>query len=241
MKEEPRNYRRIFKGNDLVYFTCKVKQTDLCIGATHNLREQAEQSVKKYRKQVEEYIRLQPVFLNSLKPVEALPGAPGIIQQMIRASQVCGVGPMASIAGAVSLFVAKDLRPYSRELVIENGGDLYLEGNKERVVSVFAGESDLTGKIGLRIKPEFLPLSICTSSGTVGHSLSFGRADAVVVLSKDACLADAAATAIGNIVKCRADIEKVLNQASSIPEISGILVITGEDMGVWGNVELVRL
>nr|MBP7176031.1 UPF0280 family protein [Thermoclostridium sp.] len=126
MSEEPRNYRRVFKADALNYFTVKVKQTDLCIGALSNLKNQAEQSIKKYRQQVEEYIRRQPVFLHSLVPVKPLENAPEIICHMCRASQAAGVGPMAAIAGAVSMYVSYDLEPLSGELVIENGGDLYL-------------------------------------------------------------------------------------------------------------------
>jgi ApbE superfamily uncharacterized protein (UPF0280 family) len=240
-KENVKHYRRIFNGDGLVYFNCKVKQSDLCIGAEYNLKKQAEESIKKYRQQVEEYIRKQPVFLHSLEPVKPLPGAPEIINHMCRASAACGVGPMAAIAGAVSFYVAMDLIRYTGELVVENGGDIYIVGKRERVVGIYAGQSVLTGKIGVKISPETLPVSICTSSGTVGHSLSFGSADAAVVLSKDACLADAAATAAGNMIRSRNDVEKTLNKLKMIPGITGILIIIGEDVGVWGNIELVSL
>ncbi len=239
--EEPRNYRRVFKAEDLTYFTVKVKQTDLCIGAMVNLKNQAEQSIKKYRQQVEEYIRRQPVFLHSLVPVEPLENAPEIVCHMCRASQAAGVGPMAAIAGAVSMYVSDDLKPLSGELVIENGGDLYLAGTRQRVVGIFAGNSPLSNKIGLELHPEQLPISVCTSSGTVGHSLSFGLADAAVILSKDACLADATATAIGNVVQTAADIEPALKKAQTIKGISGALIIVGESMGAWGSVKLVKL
>jgi ApbE superfamily uncharacterized protein (UPF0280 family) len=240
-KENVKHYRRIFNGDGLVYFNCKVKQSDLCIGAEYNLKKQAEESIKKYRQQVEEYIRKQPVFLHSLEPVKPLPGAPEIINHMCRASAACGVGPMAAIAGAVSFYVAMDLICYTGELVVENGGDIYIVGKRERVVGIYAGQSALTGKIGVKISPDTLPVSICTSSGTVGHSLSFGSADAAVVLSKDACLADAAATAAGNMIRSRNDVEKTLNKLKMIPGITGILIIIGEDVGVWGNIELVSL
>jgi ApbE superfamily uncharacterized protein (UPF0280 family) len=240
-KENVKHYRRIFNGDGLVYFNCKVKQSDLCIGAEYNLKKQAEESIKKYRQQVEEYIRKQPVFLHSLEPVKPLPGAPEIINHMCRASAACGVGPMAAIAGAVSFYVAMDLICYTNELVVENGGDIYIVGKRERVVGIYAGQSALTGKIGVKISPDTLPVSICTSSGTVGHSLSFGSADAAVVLSKDACLADAAATAAGNMIRSRNDVEKTLNKLKMIPGITGILIIIGEYVGVWGNIELVSL
>ncbi len=241
MKEEPRNYRGTIRGQDLTYFSVKVKQTDLCIGATVNLQKQAEQSVHKYRQQVEGYIRRQPVFLHSLVPIQPLEDTPEIVCHMCRASQTAGVGPMAAIAGAFSMYVFSDLAPFSKELVIENGGDIYLAGTKKRVVGIYAGESPLSNKIGLELQPEDLPMSVCTSSGTVGHSLSFGLADAVVILSRDACLADAAATALGNIVRAAHDIEPALKKVQTIQGISGALIIIGESMGAWGEIKLVKL
>lgn len=241
MREEPRDYRRIFRGEDLTYFTVRVKQTDVCIGAVHNLRKQAEESIVKYRQQVEDYIRRQPVFLESLVPIEPQDDAPVIIRHMCQASKSAGVGPMAAIAGAISFYTAKDLLSSSSELVVENGGDIYVAGARERRIGIFAGKSTFTGKIGLILKPEDLPISVCTSSGTVGHSLSFGRADAVVILSRDACLADASATAIGNIVKTTEDIETALEKAQTIQGILGALVIVGERMGAWGCVRLIKL
>lgn len=238
---EPRSYRKIFKSDDLAYYTVKVKQTDLCIGATADIRKQAEQSVCKYRQQVEEYIRRQPVFLHSLVPVEPLDGAPEIVRHMCRAAQAAGVGPMAAIAGAVSMYVFFDLTPLSAELVIENGGDIYIAGKKERIAGIYAGESPLSNKIGLRLPPQELPMAVCTSSGTVGHSLSFGLADAAVILSKDACLADAAATAMGNLVRTPEDIEPALQKVQAIKGISGALIIMGSSMGAWGGIDLVRL
>lgn len=238
---EQRYYRKVFKSGDLVYFTKKVKQTDLCIGATQNLSKQAGESIVKYRQQVEGYIRKQPVFFSSLRPITPLKDAPLIIKHMCRAAEMTEVGPMAAVAGAMSLYVANDLLKYTEELVVENGGDVYIAGAKERVVGIYAGKSQLSGKIGIKIPAEDLPMSVCTSSATIGHSLSFGHADAVVVLSRDACLADAAATAIGNLVKNPGDIEKSLKVAQSIRGISGVLIILGEQMGVWGKIKLVRL
>jgi len=239
--EEPRHYRKIFKGDNLVYFTVKINQTDLCIGALCNLRTQAVESIKKYRQQVEEYIRRQPVFLHSLVPVAPLPDAPLIVRHMCGAAEAAGVGPMAAIAGAFSQYVAGDLLSYSGELVVENGGDIFIAGGTDRTVGIYAGKSEFTGRIGIKIKGDDFPLGICTSSGTVGHSLSFGCADAAVIISKDACLADAAATAVGNMVRSPRDIDKALKKAQTIPGLVGAVVIVGGEMGAWGRIELVRL
>lgn len=157
------------------------------------------------------------------------------------ASTLTGVGPMAAVAGAIAQFVTRDLLRFSKEVIVENGGDIYLASEKERVVGIYAGSSPLSLRIGMVIEPEKTPLGVCTSSGTVGHSLSFGRADAVSVLSRSGALADAAATAIGNIVKGARDIEKGLARGSEIEGVSGVLIVVGEKMGVWGEVRLVRL
>jgi len=109
---------------------------------------------------------------------------------------------------------------------------------EKRTVSIFAGDSPLSGKIGVEIEAEDTPLGICTSSGTVGHSVSYGKADAVVVLSKSASLADAAATAIANLVAVPDDFEKAFRKAEVIEGVSGLLVIKGDKAGAWGNIRL---
>jgi len=164
-----------------------------------------------------------------------------IIKDMRQAAQKCGVGPMAAVAGAIAQYVGQDLSKLSREIIVENGGDIYIKSNKERIIGVYAGDSPLSGKIGIRIKPEDCPLGVCTSSGKIGHSLSFGRADAVVIISKSAVLADAAATAIGNMVKKVEDIQRGVNTAKNIEGVSGVLVIMEDKLGAWGNIELVKL
>jgi hypothetical protein len=138
-------------------------------------------------------------------------------------------------------WVSKDLLKLSKEVIIENGGDIYLATSKERIIGIYAGHSPLSLKIGIVIRPEESPLGICTSSGTVGHSLSFGKADAICILSKSATLADAAATAVGNIVQEKKDIELGLQRGKEIEGVLGTLIIIGEKMGVWGNIKLIRL
>jgi hypothetical protein len=126
-------------------------------------------------------------------------------------------------------------------VIVENGGDICLAGSKERTVGIYAGSSPLSLKIGVAVDPEETPLGICTSSGTVGHSVSFGKADAVCVVSKSATLADAAATGIGNIVQGQEDIGRGLERGKEIEGVSGVLIIVGEKMGAWGKMRLVKL
>jgi ApbE superfamily uncharacterized protein (UPF0280 family) len=146
---------------------------------------------------------------------------------------------MASVAGAISEYVANELLKMSQNVIVENGGDIYLKTQEEVRVGVFAGNSPLTYKVGLLLKPEQMPLGVCTSSGTVGHSLSFGKADAVCVLSKSSTMADAAATAIGNLVKGKGDIRTALEKGIKIEGVLGALIVMGEHFGVIGDIELI--
>jgi ApbE superfamily uncharacterized protein (UPF0280 family) len=179
--------------------------------------------------------------LTALVPFPVSADAPAIARSMEEAAEKVNVGPMAAVAGAFAEFVGKDLLKFSSEIIVENGGDIFLKTAKSRLVGVYAGEnSPLTGKIALKIEPADTPLGICTSSGTVGHSLSFGKSDAVVVLAPSAALADAAATAIGNIVKVETDVEIALEFARAVSGLVGVAVIINDKMGVWGKVNLIR-
>jgi hypothetical protein len=148
---------------------------------------------------------------------------------------------MAAVAGAIAEFVGKSLLKYSTEVIVENGGDIFVSAAEEIIIKIFAGESPLSEKIGLKVLPSEMPLGVCTSSGTVGPSLSFGKADAVTIVSPSTALADAVATAVGNRVKKSNDIPFSLKVAASLPGIKGVVLIVGEKMGVWGNIELLKL
>ncbi|NLO82422.1 MAG: UPF0280 family protein, partial [Clostridiales bacterium] len=197
---QKRIYRELHKGKDLIYFKVKVEQTDLDIAARSMLRKEALQLVKRYRNDIEEYIKRDKRFLTSLTPIPCLPDAPAIVRRMCMAAHMAGVGPMAAVAGAISEFVGRELLKFSAEIIVENGGDIFIKSQRDRLVGIYAGDSPLSQKIGLKISAEDTPLGICTSAGKIGHSLSLGKADAVVIVSKDTPLADAVATAVGNIV-----------------------------------------
>lgn len=236
---EERFYRSMFSGINLTFFDVCVLQTDLRIGASRNLYNEAFELIKKYREQIEEYIKLEPLFLESLEPVKARIDAPVIIKRMYNAAEKAGVGPMAAVAGAVSEMVGCDLLKYSNEIIVENGGDIFIKSNTVRKVGIYAGKSPLNEKIALEILPQRTPIGICTSSGTVGHSLSFGKADAAIIISTDTFLADAVATATGNIIKTPSDINKAIDFASGINGVEGVVVIIGDKIGAWGDVKLV--
>jgi len=238
---EQRTYRNLVKTDDLVKFEVVVKETDLLVRAESNLSNETRESVLNYRHQLETYITMHPEFQRSLIPLAEDPRAPELVREMIRVSQMARVGPMAGVAGAMAEWVSRDLLKFSKEVITENGGDIYLATNRVRTIGIYAGQSPLSLKIGVVIGPEESPLGICTSSGTVGPSLSFGKADAVCILSKSAALADAAATAVGNIVREKKDIELGFERGREIEGILGIVIIVGEKMGVWGSVKLTQL
>jgi len=236
---EPRTYRHWIKGTGLACYSVTVKETDLQVCTCRELHKEAVSVVRRCRKEIERYISAHPAFLTSLEPLPLDGTAPAIVQEMMRAGQAAGVGPMASVAGAVAEAVGRELLALSPEVIIENGGDIFISSLKTRHTGIYAGKSPFSGKIALEIKPDDTPAGICTSSGTVGHSLSFGRADAVIVLAASTALADAAATAICNRVKEEDNIERELDHLQEIEGLSGAVIIMGKRIGVRGAVKLV--
>lgn len=238
-KYTERTYRNQFKNERLVYFNVKVNQTDLRIGAKSNLYDKALESVLKYRNIVETYISKNPDFLKSLTPVKAAPNASFFIKKMCESAKDAGVGPMAAIAGAVSEAVGSELLKYTDEVIVENGGDLYLNCKQDVKIGIFSGESPFKDKLALNVKASDMPLGVCTSSGKIGHSMSFGKSDTVTVISKNAYLADAMATSAANRVKSAEDIEYVIEYTQKVKGVSGIIAVIDNKIGAWGQVELI--
>jgi len=236
-----RNYRSLVSKHKLETFRVVVKETDLMVRTERPLQEETTDLVLKHRMALERYIGDHPDFADRLTPCPLDLFAPPIVKTMMQAGQKAGVGPMGAVAGAVAEYVGRDLLAYSKEVIIENGGDVFIRTTFPLTVAILAGHSTLSGKLGVRIDSSASPVGVCTSSGTVGHSLSLGRADAAVVVSASAALADAAATAIGNAVSDKADVPCAIRLGEKIDGVLGIVVILDDKMGVWGNVELVRL
>lgn len=237
---QPRTYRNEFKDGDLVSFTVVVKETDLYILAGRDLSREALAAIGEVRSPLEEYIQDHPLFLHSLEPIAVESSAPEIVRVMAEAARLANVGPMAAVAGAMSEIVGRKLLAFSTEVIVENGGDIFLKVIGKRQVGIYAGKSVFTGKLAIEVEPEQTPLGVCTSSGTVGPSLSLGLADAAIILSPSAALADAAATAVGNMIKSEKDIDAAIEYGKQIKGVSGIVIITGGSMGAWGDVRLVE-
>jgi ApbE superfamily uncharacterized protein (UPF0280 family) len=235
---EPRTYRHWVSDRGLIAFSVVVKETDLLIRARRDLTAEALRTAKKLRSELEQYIISNPHFQVSLEPVQVDKNAPPLVKDMAAAAESAGVGPMAAVAGAIAEAVGTELLSFSDEVIVENGGDIFIKSSEERLIGLYAGESSLTGKVAFAIRPEETPLGICTSSGTVGHSLSFGKADAVVAFAPSTSLADAAATAIGNRVSSADDIQKALQFAQNIAGLRGVAIVKDDHLGLYGQVRL---
>jgi uncharacterized protein len=235
---QPRTYRSWVKNKDLVTFNVIVEETDCNISAVTTLESKARKSILKYREILKKYIATHPLFLTTLEPILVETDAPLIVKAMAEAGQKVAVGPMAAVAGAIAQFAGEELVRFSPEIIIENGGDIYLKSARNRIIGIYAGHSPLSGKIGIEIAGTKTPIGISTSSGTVGHSLSFGKADAVVILAETAVLSDAVATGVGNLILSISDIPQGTEKAKSIPGVQGVLIIKDDEMGVWGNIKL---
>ena len=237
-----RFYRDWAQTKDLYVAHMVAKETDLEILTNKKLDKNfVMEKINAYRWEIERYIDKDRRFLTSLKPIVVELTAPAIVKAMAAEAKKANVGPMATVAGAIAQFLGEDLlKKGYRDVIIENGGDLFIKATKTRLVGLYAGRSKAWNKLKLKIKPLDTPLGICTSSGTIGHSLSFGNADSVVIISKDACLSDAVATATANRVDSKDDVEQAMVFARSIRGVSGAVIIIKDKLASWGKIEFAR-
>jgi ApbE superfamily uncharacterized protein (UPF0280 family) len=235
-----RTYREKAAPEGLTSFRVVVDETDLWIAADRDLTGKAMESINTHRAAIESYIAVHPAFATTLKVWEQPVPPHSIVARMVSAGNAVGIGPMAAVAGSIAEAVARDLIGHTTRVMVENGGDLYLIGDSESSVGLWAGPSPLSGRIALAVDSS-QGVAVCTSSGTVGPSLSLGRADAATVVSPSGALADAAATELGNRIRNSDDMEKALDWALSVTGVTGAVVIIGETIGAKGNVELVKI
>ncbi len=233
-------------GRELVSSIVRVGETDLHVLADRDVSLQVKDLVVRFRLQLERYIQKNPAFKTSLMPLPGDPAAPPLIREMLQAGYDAGVGPMAAVAGVVAGNVGKALVADGvQEVIVENGGDIYLHRNVDATIAIFAGQSPLSYNVGIQFSREQMPCGVCTSSGSVGHSLSFGDADSVTVVADSIALADAAATRLGNEIGKNNDrkvaISTALEYSKKIIGIRGVVIICADVMGAAGDIELVRL
>lgn len=211
------------------------------IQADRLLDHEAREQVLLCRGHIEGFIQRHKGFATTLVPWHRQAFAPQLVRQMIHAGGLAGVGPMAAVAGAVAESVGRELLNHSCQVVVENGGDIFLRTDGPVVAGLFAGNSPLSMKMGIRLPATGDGMGLCTSSGTVGHSLSSGSADAICVVSRSCALADAAATAIGNRIRSLDDIKPAIAFGKDIGGVLGIVVVVDREIGAWGQIELVGL
>ncbi len=243
-----RSYRQGLCPAGMESFTVSFKETDLWIAVDRELLDrEAElpQKVEQYlwnlRRSLEKYIEVEPSFREAMTHFVAggnVQSIPPVALEMIRAANRAGVGPMAAVAGAFAQYVGSWLLQKCSQVVVENGGDIFLRCDQPLKVGIFAGRSPFSGRLALQVKPRPHPRGVCTSSASVGPSYSMGKADAAVILAADAVVADAVATAAANAVQSEEDLEKALQLARGVTGVEGALVILGQKLAAWGEIHL---
>lgn len=235
-----RHYRQWMQSDDLTSFCVTVEETDLSILACEDLSELITGFIQGFRTEIQTYSDEYPEFRHSLRPCAVEEKAPPIVRAMAAAAKEAGVGPFAAVAGAMAEFVGRKLLDYSPEVLIENGGDIFAMSRQDRAFGIYAGDSPFTGALALKIAASQMPCGVCTSSGTLGHSLSFGKADALIVLARSTPLADAWATALANMIASPDDIPHTIAYAQKHASIDGVVAISGDHIGAWGAIEFVE-
>ncbi len=245
---EKRRYRELFNSKDLVGFRVNQKETDVYVavdsrkkGNLKSIIAKTETLIRDYRRDIEDYIRNYPLFEVSFRPVAVDSDAPEIIKEMARAALLANVGPFASVAGAIAGAVGRKLSEEISDVIIENGGDVFMKTTKPRKVGIYSESDEISNGIGLEVHPTHTPLGICASSGTQGHSFSFGRADVAVAVSNSTALADACATAMGNLIMESKDITRGIDFAKSIEGIKGVVIVKDGQIGFWGDIRIIMI
>lgn len=237
---EQRFYRDWMECEDLNRFQVVIDTSDLFILCENRIaKESAKRALREARCAIERYIDMHPIFLNSLVPISVEADAPQIVQTMAEAAESWGVGPMAAVAGAIAELVGKRVGRGGGDVIVENGGDVWARANRRLTFAMYAGEdSPFKDKIAFTVEAKE-GVGVCTSSGKVGPSLSFGSADAVVAIAADAAFADAAATSIANCVRKREDVDVVIEETKNRGDLIGVIACLGDRLGIWGDIEIV--
>ena len=237
-----RYYRDWVRKDGLVSFEVKYRETDLSVRARRELSDETLRLVRRFRAEIELYAEGHAGFLEAQSPWAEDAAAPAIVQSMIRASSLYGVGPMAAVAGAVAEYVGTELLHETPEVVVENGGDVFLRMDRPVRLLLYSGEtSPFGGRLVLKLDAPGEVRGACTSSARVGPSVSYGEADAVMTIAESAVLADAAATAIGNRVRSPDDVTDILEAEKKRGLLRGVVVTVGRTFGAFGDVELEQI
>lgn len=192
--------------------------------------------IVRQRQILESYITRHSEFKTAFAPLALLADAPPSAVQMAHAADRVGTGPMAAVAGTMAQLAAQaGIKAGADEAIVENGGDIYLQTKDEVIIGLYPGTGELAGKLAFSLKAEDTPISICSSSGKMGHSTSLGQCDLATIVSKDAALADAAATQAANLVRTADDVEPTLNRIAAIDGVDGVLIVKDDNIGMAGH------
>lgn len=233
---------RFYRNQVLSKFKLEVshRESDLLICTDKNIdRNLAKNILIKYYKEIERYGKKNSLFLNSLSPLEEDKDAPVIVKKMMESSFLAGIGPFSSVAGAIAFYVGGELLRFCDEVIVENGGDIFLKINEDKQIGVYLGDKFEIENLTLKIKKRNYTFGISSSSSCIGHSLNFGRADLVTVIAKDAIIADSFATSLSNKIKKIEDISKILEKVKNVPLIEGVLAAFEGKIFLWGDLEIV--
>ena len=237
LKYEERFYRLFCKNKfsmEIVY-----KESDLFLSLDKPIEEETVKGlVKKYYEEIAQYIKINPHFFSSLSPIEIDEDAPLIVKDMMKASLKARVGPFSSVAGAISWYVGRELLKICSEVIIENGGDLFLKINEDKRIGLYLGEKFSPSFITIKLRKRETPFGVASSSSYIGHSLNFGNADLVTVIAADSILADSFATSFSNRIKKKKDVEKIIKEVKKLPFIEGIIIAFKNKLFLWGKVIL---
>ncbi len=218
-------------------FRVVAGESDLQIYADSNLRKEALKVLKDVRGKLSTHIALYPEFLTSLVPVNTGTEDP-FLQDMENAGKEWNTGPMAAVAGAIAQHVGEALLNYSDRVVVENGGDVWALSPYPVEMLVYPGEaSPLSAGITFTVDGS-QGISVCTSSGIVGPSFSFGKADSVTAIHRSGAVADAAATSLANRVQGASDITSAVEAVAVSRRLKGVLALCGDSLGIWGDIRL---
>lgn len=191
----------------------------------------------KQRTLIENYIKKDKFFESTLEPIKVKKTAPKIIKLMAEGAEIANVGPMAAVAGVIAEFICRRLvKEGAKVAIVENGGDIFAITNSPIKVGLFSGNNKLSGKLAFELNKKNTPISICSSSSFLGHSLSFGKCDLATVFSKKSYIADAVATAVCNKVKKVSDIKKILDWGIKLNSVEGIIIIKNNKIGMIGHI-----
>jgi len=234
---EERFYRDFVKSKFILEVS--YRESDLFISSDKKLDKQFVYDIlKKYYTEVENYITKNPKFLTSLSPLPFDKEAPEIVKEMFSVSTKTNIGPFSSVAGAIAKYVGKELLNYTDELIIENGGDIFLKINEDKKVGVYLGERFKDNLLILKIKKRCQPFGIASSSAYIGESLNFGKTDLLTVVAEDSIIADGFATALSNLIKEKEDIEKVIKIAKKNSYIFSLVIAFKNNLYFWGDIEV---